>query len=123
MTLGLGFGTLDRIEDLRREGRKLRSFNEFVETCERLQYGEIGNGEMVELSLNSSNIEANGKIVQLKTNQGVKQSHQLPFPIFDGENENFSLDSGTVRIELSESENDRVTSELFFDISRGKDEK
>lgn len=122
LTVGLGFGTLDRVESIKREGEELRSFNKFVETCEYLQHGDIGDKKTVKLSLNSSKIEINGNFVELSTEKGVKEAHRLPFPALDGSDNNFSLKSGTVRIELSEGENE-FDSELFFDISRDIDER
>ncbi len=121
LTVGLGFGTLDRIESIKREGQELRSFNKFVETCEYLQHGDIGDGETVDLSLNSSKIEINGNLAELRTEKGVKEAHRLPFPALNENDENFSLKSGTVHIELSERRN--VESKLFFEISRDIDER
>ena len=122
LTVGLGFGTLDRIESIKREGEELRSFNKFVETCEYLQYGDIGDEETVELSLNSSKIEINGNFAELSTEKGVKEAHRLPLPAFNDNDDNFPLENGTIQIVLSESDNE-VDSELFFAILRGIDER
>lgn len=85
----IGSNALNRVQRLTSEQRAINSFNNFVEQCQMLCAGGVGDSKVVELDLGEGKIALRGNLVQLLVGKTVK-GFLLPLSVSAASDELYS---------------------------------